>query len=73
MVNFVSTEDKDVSELFNICFRDAVHKLDIQENLHLMYQTSSTSDPIESAFEKYNSHPSILKIKEKVSASVFQF
>ena len=69
----IFTEDKDVSELFNICFRDAVHKLDIQENVHLMNQTSSTNDPIESAIEKYNSRPSILKIKEKVSASVFNF
>ena len=69
----IFTEDKDVSELFNICFRDAVHKLNIQENVHLMNQTSSTNDLIESSIEKYNFHPSILKIKEKVSALVFNF
>ena len=71
IVDKTFTEEKDVSELFNICFRDAVHKLDIQENVDLMNQTNSINDPIESAIEKYNSHPCILKIKEK--DSVFNF
>ena len=67
------TKDKDVSELFNICFGDAVHKLDIQENVYLLNQTNSTNDPVESAIETYDSQPSILKIKEKVTVSVFNF
>ena len=69
----IFTKDKDVSELFNICFKESVDKLDIQENVYLLNQTNSTNDPIESAIETYDSHPSILKIKEKVTVSVFNF
>ena len=69
----IISEDNEVSESFNNFFRDAVKQLDIQENLHLLNKSNNTDNLIEYAIEKFESHSSILKIKEKVNSSLFNF
>ena len=69
----IISEDNEVSESFHTFFRDAVQQLDIQENLHLLNKSNNTDNLIEYAIEKFESHPSILKIKEKVNSPIFNF
>ena len=54
-------------------FSDVTKSLDINENRYILNDTLDITDPIDTALKKFESHPSILKIKEKVSASLFAF
>ena len=45
----------------------------ITENRYILNDSLDITDPIDTALKKFESHPSILKIKEKVSASPFAF
>ena len=69
----IISEDKIISETFNTFFADTVNKLDIQENKLLLNPTSMLIDPIDIALKKFEFHPSIMKIKEKVHKSIFSF
>ena len=69
----IISEDNEVSESFNTFSRDAVQQLDIQEDLHLLNKSNNTDNLIEYDIEKFESHPSILKIKEKVNSPIFNF
>ena len=59
----IITEDHKLAETFNTFFKDAVSKLNIQENIDLPHFV----DPLDIAIEKYKHHPSILKIREMVT------
>ena len=72
--NEVYSDDKEVSELLNQFFKDAVTNLQITENRFLLNNTDSLcEDTIDNAINKFEFHPSILKIKEKVILSTFNF
>ena len=56
---------KDVSEVFNTFFSNAVKVLNIEPNNAIISAIITESDPILVAIERYKFHPSILKINEK--------
>ena len=65
--------DIDVAETLNFFFSDAPKSLSINENSYIINGTLGITDPIDIAFKKFESHPSILKIKENVSGTRFSF
>lgn len=69
----ILSEDQEVSEALNSFFNDAVKSLSIKENVDLLTPTSDLNDPIDIAIKKFEFHPSILKIKEKVRPISFSF
>ena len=50
-----------------------INILDIRENTYIQSYTDHLIDPIEIALHKFDSQPNILKIRERVQASVFSF
>ena len=68
----ILSEDKVVSETLNTFFKNAVKSLDITENSFLL-TFANESDPVEKSIKKFENHPSILKIKEKVFNPYFSF
>ena len=56
---------KDVSEVLNIFFSNAVKVLSIEPNNAIINDIITESDPVLIAIERYKCHPSILKINEK--------
>ena len=69
----IVSEDGEIAENLNNYFANAVKSLEIQENRYLLIDTKHIPDPIDAAIKKYALHPSILKITEKVKASIFLF
>ena len=65
----IITEDHKLAETFNTFFKEAVGKLNIQENIDLTdpVELHDFVDPVDIAIEKYKHHPSILKIREMVT------
>ena len=62
----IQNDDK-VAETLNTFFKNAVSTLDINENSYIVNNESSTIlDPVEKAIKKYEIHPSILLIKNKI-------
>ena len=62
----IQNDDK-VAETLNTFFKNAVSTLDINENSYIVNNESSTIlDPMEKAIKKYEVHPSILLIKNKI-------
>ena len=47
--------------------------MQISENTYLTCSTKSTENPIDIAIEKFECHPSILKIKESIPQTIFSF
>ena len=64
----IITEDNKLAETFNTFFKDAVSKLNIEDNIDLADPVDLLNcvDPVDIAIEKYKHHPSILKIREMV-------
>ena len=66
----IVTEDKKVAEIFNSFFSNAVKNLNIDSYEHFSFdeyflcKEKGNDDPIIKAIEKYDKHPSILKIKK---------
>ena len=54
-------------------FKNAVHSFSNGENADLLTSTENIENPIDNAITKYESHPSILKIKENVKFEQFSF
>ena len=71
--NEIISADKDVAETLNSFFKNAVHSLEIVENEYLLTPTENIQNPIDIALKKFECHPSILKIKEKVTPTPFSF
>ena len=67
----IITEDGEIAQNMNNYFADSVTNLDIQENRFLLKEISNICDPIDAIIKKYDIHPSILKIREKVHFSKF--
>ena len=65
--NDIIEKDQEVAEEFNDFFKHAVDKLDIQGNQDIINRNIEDTDcPIESIIKKYQYHPSILMINDKV-------
>ena len=58
------SEDVKVADTLNSYFENAAKNLMTTENSYLT-NPSQKSDPVERAIEKFETHPSILEIKEK--------
>ena len=62
----IQNDDK-VAETLNTFFKNAVATLDINENSYIVNNESSNIlNPVERAIKKYEIHPSILRIKNKI-------
>ena len=68
------TQDKKVAKTLNQYFSTAVSSLDIIENKSLLTETENLEDPVEIAIKKFESHRSVLSIKETININEpFQF
>ena len=69
------SDDKEVAEIFNRFFSNAVKNMNIDYYEHFSFdeyflcKVTENEDPVISAIEKYTNHHSILKIKEKLQMS----
>ena len=63
----VISNDKTLATIFNEFFVDSVKSLNLSENNSILNPTAHLTDPVEIALKKFESHPSILDIKEKVA------
>ena len=69
----ISEDDTEVSDIFNNFFSNAVKNLDIEGNKDFLTHDCEP-DPVIRAIKKYETHPSILKTKEKtVERNTFSF
>lgn len=78
--NKIVSDDKEVADIFNTFFGNAVKMLNIESYEHFSFdeyflrKDTENEDPIKRAIEKYADHPSIKKIKEKIPiVSPFSF
>ena len=62
----IISDDKQIADIFNNFFSNAVKSLNIDYFEHFSWDCvfSQNEDPVIKAIEKYNKHPSIIKIKE---------
>ena len=68
-----SVENEEIidAELHNF-FKTAVASLDIHRNPYTVENVENMSDPVEKAIKKFEFHPSILLIKNKIGKNVSQ-
>ena len=69
----IISEDSDVAETLSNYFDNAVKSLDICECRDLLAPVDGLNDPIDIAIKKYEKHPSILLIKQKVPVDFQRF
>ena len=69
----IVSEDIEVAEILNTYFSESVNNLEIQENSYILNSADHLLDPIDKALYKFDNHPSILKIREKVNGAKFRF
>ena len=65
----VITDDQEIAETFNTFFDEAISSLDIKINPFLLNDPGDSEDPVDIALKKFESHPSIITIKNNVDAS----
>ena len=63
------SEDFEIAEIFNHFFANITESLGISANESLMLPADEIQDPIDKAVRKFDSHPSICKIKENTTFS----
>ena len=66
----IVTDDEQLANTFNDFFKDAVTKLNIEQNIEYCQSTVDITDPIDAAIYKYKNHPSIMKICEVVGVKI---
>ena len=64
--NQIITEDGQIAEIMNMFYKNAVENLAIEQNIGFEQSIEGIEDSIEAAIHKFEYHPSIIKIKEKV-------
>ena len=62
----IISEDQEVAQKFNTFFKNAVTSLGIEENRFLLTETKGNESNVDEAIVKFDNHPSIISIKEKV-------
>ena len=65
--------DSEVAEILNRYFSESVSSLNIQENSFIVNLADHILDPIDKVLHKFEVHPSILKINERVEGGNFRF
>ena len=65
--------DSEVAEILNRYFSESVSSLNIQENSFIVNLADHILDPIDKVLYKFEVHPSILKINERVEGGNFRF
>ena len=60
------TNNRDLAETYNTFFSNMTQNLKIDSNLVEITANLNISDPVSKAIKKYEKHPSIIKIKEKM-------
>ena len=68
----IITDNKKTAETFNNFFRNIVN-LNIDSDLSHITSQTNNADPVFRAIKKYANHPSILKIKRKLSDTGLSF
>ena len=63
----IISDDKELAETFSAFFKNSVEALEILENNVLLNPTGDLTDPVEVALKKFETHPSIIDIKQKVN------
>ena len=58
---------KKIAETFNNFFSNIVKNLNIDSDLSDITSQTNNADPVFRVFEKYANHPSVFKIKRKMS------
>ena len=71
--NEIISKDCEVADTLNIFFKNSVSSLLISGPSECITDIDSTSDNIDSILLKFQNHPSILMIKEKMDHSIFSF
>ena len=71
--NKTITNNVELDETFNTFFGKIVPSLDIDNNLGDNITNPNITDPVFCAIQKYEKHPSIIKIKEMMSTSNLSF
>ena len=67
----IQNDDK-IAETVNTFLKNALSSLDINENSYIVNNESNTVlDPVERAIKKYEIHPSILLVKNKIGNEKF--
>ena len=70
----IISEDQEIANTFNTFFDEAVSSLDIKINPALLNDPGDLENPVDIALKKFESHPSILAIKNNVEdTSTFVF
>ena len=70
----IISEDQEVAQKLNEFFSNSVRLLDIPTNSYITNPTDDCLiDPIEIAIQKFDSHPSVLKIREQAQNLCFNF
>ena len=67
------SNDTDVANSLNNFFQNTVNTLELNENKFLLTDTEGLNDPVDIANKKFETHPSILNIKENIEYSMFSF
>ena len=62
----VISDDREIANTFNKFFDEAVSSLDIEINPYLLNDPGNLENPVDIALKKFESHPSILSIKNNV-------
>ena len=65
--NGIVSDDFDLSEQFSTFFKDAVRSLNVKPDEYYLSDTENLSDSVEIAIRKFENHPSIRAIKQKIS------
>ena len=63
----IISKDEDMANTLSNYFENAVKSLEIIVNKEILTSVIGTDNPIDNAIKKYETHPSILLIKEKVA------
>ena len=72
--NKIRSNDADVAQTFNEFFSNTVKNLGITENQLLLTEVVNSKDKVLDAIKMYETHPSIIKIREHVKVeSQFSF
>ena len=69
----IISSDSEVAEILNTYFSESVKLLGIQENKFIINSADHILHPVDKSLYKFQSHPSILKIKERVKGNKFRF
>ena len=71
--NTIISHGSEVAEILNTYFSESVNSLKIQENKFIVNSANHILNSVDKALYKFQSHPSILKIKEMVKGNKFRF